>query len=264
MHVITLLNEKGGVGKTTLATHIAAGLAIKGHRVLLVDTDAQGHATLMMGHRKQPGLYNLLARRESWKKVMRFVQPDFYSPSAIEGRLYLLPSNVETRAIPSVVSDLTLFARRIAELRSSIDVVIVDTPPTPSMLHGSVYLATDYLLYPTQSHFLSFDGLAESMARLEEITANRSQFNLPNIQILGIVPTMHRAQTVDQSENLHDLQERFGVLVWDSIANRTAWTEATSSGKLVWMIDDSAAAAHDIQRVIDRVSSVVSHERQAQ
>lgn len=78
MKIITLLNEKGGVGKTTIATHIAAGLAVRGMRVLLVDADPQGHATVSLGLQKEPGLYDLLVRDATFKSVLRFIPPKAY------------------------------------------------------------------------------------------------------------------------------------------------------------------------------------------
>ena len=78
MKIITLLNEKGGVGKTTLATHIAAGLAFRGFRVVLVDADPQGHATVALGLPKEPGLYDLLVRDAPFKSVLRFIPAQVY------------------------------------------------------------------------------------------------------------------------------------------------------------------------------------------
>src|SRR3954466_5276087 len=110
MKVTTLLNEKGGVGKSTLATHIAAGLSIKGLRVLLIDADAQGHAGLSLGMAKAPGLYDLLARDAEWDQVLRVPsEANFAIPGErVTGELWLLPSNVETRVIPMVIDDVLL------------------------------------------------------------------------------------------------------------------------------------------------------------
>ena len=71
MKIVTLLNEKGGVGKTTTATHLAAGLAIRGHRVLLLDTDPQGHATVTLGNKKMPGFYDLMVRNAAFEDIVR-------------------------------------------------------------------------------------------------------------------------------------------------------------------------------------------------
>lgn len=262
MRIITFVNEKGGVGKTTLAVHVAAGLAKRGFRVALADLDPQGHAALMLGIEKEPGLYNMLVRREPWKNILRYIQPDFYSNTEITGHLFLLPSNVHTRHIPTEISDLGLFGRRLKELENGIDIFIIDTPPTPSMLHGSAYMATTDIIYPTKLEMLSFDGLAESMARLDEIAEQRAEFNLPAINIAGIVPMMYRSQTVDQSENLKNLRETFGDLVLKPIVNRTAWTEATTNTTLVWMLEGSAAATKEINHIIDHIAKgMVAYER---
>jgi chromosome partitioning protein len=78
MHVITLLNEKGGVGKTTLATHIGAGLAVRGLRVIIIDADPQGHATVSLGMQRKPGLYDLLVRDASFTSVLQQVPHETY------------------------------------------------------------------------------------------------------------------------------------------------------------------------------------------
>src|SRR5690606_25634542 len=99
MKVVTLLNEKGGVGKTTVAVHIAAGLAVNGHRVLLVDADPEGHATVMYGLGKEHGVYGLLVRHATYQRLVRPISPELYEVPAqpVRGKLYLLPSNIETR-----------------------------------------------------------------------------------------------------------------------------------------------------------------------
>src|SRR5690349_6791367 len=145
MKVISLINEKGGVGKTTLAAHIAAGLAIRRYRVVLADAAPQGHATLSLGLRKERGLYDLVGRDAPFKDVLRLVPPDVYGipGAAHKGELYVIPSNAETRNIANTISDPFTADDRLTELEDLIDIVVFDTSPTPSLLHGAIYLATD-------------------------------------------------------------------------------------------------------------------------
>ncbi len=261
MQTITLLNEKGGVGKTTLATHIAAGLANQGKRVVLIDTDAQAHATLAFGLAKEPGMYQLMVRKAHWNEVLRGVSPDLYSLEQTKGALFLLPSNIETRAIPLMIDDVTLFRTRLQELENHIDVVVIDTPPTPSMLHGSAYLATDYVIYPTKCEYWSFDGLIESLARREQINDRKQSLGFGEIKTLGIIPTLHRSNTVEHTENLQELKQRYGDLVWRPLHMRTAWTEATRVMQTVWMLDPEGGAAKEMRRVIKQISGVLYGEQ---
>lgn len=255
MKVITLLNEKGGVGKTTLAIHIAAGLAARGQRVLLVDADPQGHATVMNGLPKEPGLYNLLVRDMPFKEVMRFVPPDTYAVPGqpMTGQLFVIPSNVETRNIANSISDAFAVHDRFRDLERAVDYVVFDTSPTPSLLHGSIYLATDAILYPTKCEFLAFDGLVESINHRQAAQAARDKWNLGPIHVLGIVPTMYRNQTVEHSENLKELHKQFGDLVWPPIMQRTIWAEATTLRRPVFSIAPETKAAREAWGMIDRV-----------
>src|SRR5262245_24919058 len=117
MKIITLLNEKGGVGKTTMAATIGAGLAIMGYRVMLIDADPQGHLTLSFGIKRQYSLYNLLVRDEEFSKpgIVVPVPPEVYAlPNAktpSTGRLFIVPGNRETRLIAQALEGETFAVR---------------------------------------------------------------------------------------------------------------------------------------------------------
>lgn len=255
MKVIALTNEKGGVGKTTIALHLAAGLAIRGYRVVIVDSDPQGHATISLGLKKEPGLYDLLVRSSAFKDVLRVPAVESYSnpEQPPKGQLYAVPSNVETRSIPMQISDAFAVEDRFRELDGVVDVVVFDTSPTPSLLHGSIYLATDAIIYPTKCEFLSFDGLVESLTHREMIQPTRKRWGLENIEIMGIVPTMYRSATLVHQENLNKLRARFNKLVWPEIAMRTTWAEASSVGQLVYRFAPDSSAAREAWGIVDRV-----------
>jgi chromosome partitioning protein len=265
MKIITLLNEKGGVGKTTLATHIAAGLAIRGYKVVLVDADPQGHATVSMGLSKEPGLYDLLVRDGNFKSILRPVPPEYFSlPEAeAQGRLFVVAGNEETRSIANQVSDAFMVADRFRELNGLIDVVIFDTSPTPSLLHGSIYLATNAIVYPTKCEYLSFDGLVESLRHRERFEPSRSKWGLGPIQILGIVPMMYRANTVLHQENLKELVDIYGKSVWEPVAMRTTWAEASNLGQLIYTFDANSRATEEMQRIVSRVEKYLNDQTSA-
>lgn len=263
MKTITLLNEKGGVGKTTLANHLAWGLAARGKRVLLVDGDPQGHATIRAGLKKGPGLYDLLVRDGEWKATARLVAPERYGVPGEripQGKLYVLPSNVETRNIANSISDAERLAVRLMEMQPFVDYVVIDSSPTPSLLHGVFYTATDAVLYPTQLAMGSFDGLVESIHRRTAADAVRSNhWSLPAIEVLGIVPTMYRSVTGEQRDNLNKLKAQFGALVWNEIPQATIWTESESYMRPVFALSPSSAAAGHVWEMIDKVEARYSN-----
>lgn len=261
MTTITLLNEKGGVGKTTLAVHIAAGLAVIGLRVVLVDADPQANATLLLNSAPRPGLYDLLVRNARFRDVLGVVPPEVYEPpnKKAKGELLLLPGNVETRNIASAIDDATLVAQRFAELEQyQVDAVIVDTSPTPSLLHGAIYLATDAILYPTTCQYLPFMGLMASLRHREEADKKRSEIGLRGIRVMGIVPTMYQGRTVEQSENLTQLQTAYGNMVWDALPHRTLWQEAATLRRAVWGIAPRSAAAKEAWKLAAKVMEGVT------
>lgn len=251
MKTFTVLNEKGGTGKTTVAITAAAGLASRGKEVLVVDADEQGHATLALGERKYPGLYDLLVRDAPYRDVLRAVDPSRYGGDG-RSRLYLIGSNVETRSIANLISDAFLMKTRLAELADVFDYCIIDTSPTPSLLHGAIYLATDHILYPTELEFLSFDGLAESLKRLQ---ASQRLHN-SGIEIAGIVPNKFRSTTLEHRENLAELKAQFGALVWDPIPQSIVWAETARYAMPIFVHAPGHDAALAAWEIIDRIEGV--------
>jgi chromosome partitioning protein len=259
MKIVTLLNEKGGVGKTTLSTHIAAGLAVRGRRVILIDSDPQGHAGAMFGLEPEAGLYDLLVRNAPFRDVLRVIPAEIYQPPDMpaKGLLAIVPSNLETRNIPNMISNIFAVKQRLDELAEFADVVIFDTSPTPSLLHGAIYIATNGIIYPTELSALSFKSLMESMHRRGQFVTTKSQMGLGDIFTLGIVPTKARLKTVEHSENLAVLKEQYGKLVWPPISLSITWEESAMQHKPVFSYAPESVAAKQGWRLIDRVDATI-------
>jgi chromosome partitioning protein len=255
MKILTLLNEKGGVGKTTLTVHIAAGLALQGFRVLVIDADPQGHASVALGVKRAPGLYNLLVRNASYKEVLVSVAPEMYQlpGQTSEGSLWVLPSNEETRVIPMLVSDGMLLVRQMQSLQHAFDVVLIDTSPTPSLLHSMIYIATDAIVYPTECEYLSLDGLSQSLRHRDELQKIRSQWGFQPLDIMGIVPTKYRASTLLHNNNLERLRKSFGDKVWGPLALATIWGEASAMRRPVFQLAPDSKAAQEMWNIVTKV-----------
>lgn len=254
MQIITLLNEKGGVGKTSQAIHLAAGLAIRDARVLLIDTDPQANAT---GHMRIPasdGAFRLLAQEAEWRDVLLTIDPEIWAGAyPTNGSLWLLPSHVNNRVIPMVVDDPDLFAERLDELRELIDYVIIDTPPTPSMLHTMIYRCSDYILMPTQFDIYSLEGLAKTAGRVAKEREIRPSLGLPPLHLLGIQPTMYR-RTNAHEYGMSEVTAHFGPdVVWPPMALRTAWSDAAGNGKTLYADSAGSEAELEAWSMVDHV-----------
>jgi len=268
MKVVNLSNEKGGCGKTTLAVTIAAGLAARGNRVLLVDSDAQGHATRSVGIAKYPGFYDLLVRDANWQDVLKPALPNFWGvqPAQAEGganaypaddyRLWVLGSNVETANVANSISDAWKLYDRLQELADRFEYVVIDTAPTPSLLHGAIYLASDFLIYPTQAELLGLDGLVSSVAHHKNFSTMRA------MKIGGIVPMMVRPQTWEHTQMLRSLRKQYNTeqqeLVWPEITESIVWAEASRAARAVFAYRPDHQAAEQALALVARVEALAS------
>jgi len=263
MHVITFVNEKGGVGKTTLAVHLACGLAARGKKVVVVDGDPQGHATIRLGVRKSPALYDLLVRDAEWTSCVRAVPPERFGipgHTLPTGKLWIVPSNVETRNINDSIADADTFILRIEELEETkaVDALIIDTSPTPSKLHGAFYSVTQFIIHPTKLTTTSFDGLVESINRRQAAdNARARRWGFQPIHTAGIIPVEYRANTDEQRHNFNELVKQFGDLVWRPIPQRTIWTESESRALPVYSLDPASDAAGDAWELVDRMEDLL-------
>ena len=248
--VVTFSNEKGGVGKTACAVHTAAGLAAQGRKVLLIDSDPQGHATTLVGHPKAGHLYDLLARSAPFRQVMKPVAPEFYGSHEPKSRLMLIAGNVETYHIGNVQGNMYVLAERLQEVRQLFDTIIIDTSPTPSLLHAVIYLATDYIVYPTVPEYLSLDGLVESMTHLDSFRTLRE------VQIAGIQPTMVREQTWEHRDLMERLGEKYEGLIWESITRSIIWPEAARARLPVFVYNPTHQASEQVWTMVRHIEEL--------
>jgi chromosome partitioning protein len=257
MNVITFLNEKGGVGKTTMASAVAAVMAARGKRVVLIDADPQGHATIMLGHDKSPGLYSLIVHQRSWSDTLFQTNPSVWGGNDTSGELLLLPGNIETMAIP-IVCDPTLRLReRLTQLEKWADIIIIDTPPTPSALQTMIYLATSHLIYPSKCEHLSLDGLAESSSRLSNLNKTRQMFGINEVTLLGVLPTMVNKTEAHRYGKML-ITRHFGEHnVLPSISQSTVWSDANFSNQLLPAYAPKHPAYDQLARLTDKIQELL-------
>ena len=264
MQTVTFLNHKGGVGKTSLSVLVACGLAAKGLRVMLVDSDPQGHASVALGVEKSPNFYDLLVRGKPYGECLTVIPPERYMrngksiPSSQaglkingevvdeqpeqQGVLYLLAGNEETAGI-DMMKNVSVIRRRFADMNQDVDVIVVDTSPSPTQLHAGIYMATDHIVYVTEAELLAFDGLKSSLTYIEPANQFRFDNGITQINVMGIVVNKYREGTTQHPENLKSMQEMYGDYIWDPIAMRIAWSDVNMLGIPVYNYIDKQATS---------------------
>ena len=255
--VIVVTNRKGGVGKTTVATHLGAALALGGQRVGMIDTDPQGHCSAYFNMSKEAGLYNVYAGDVPIVNVVREVPKDRFAPAESNpSPLYLLPGNKQTSAIPVTDGYDAFRFREIVEEMAEVyqlDWIIVDTGPTANIFDSAVFFAATHFLYVTESARLSFDGLQSSMAELESINTRHSRFRTWNAEIVGIIPNKSRLNTNIQRSRTGDLVNHYRNIVWEPIPLATLWQEACEYGMTVFAFAPESREARIAWRMAERL-----------
>lgn len=263
MKVITLLNEKGGVGKTTLATHIAAGLAIRGFRTLLIDTDAQeANATETLGVQRFAGIYNLLLRPDrpegEWKSCLVRVPDEFIGHP--ESELWLVPSNAESKDLNNKIEDLFVLRDRLEEVQDVFDYVVIDCPPSPGLFAAVILATTDHLIIPTELERASAGtAVHATVQRAERNKRAVQRAGEHGVEIMMIVPNKYRRTDL---HNLHlntllngdDTFDGYGDLVWqEPIPNHTVIGEAAQFEQSLFAYAPSHATTSLFERLVERI-----------
>jgi chromosome partitioning protein len=252
MKTIAFLNAKGGVGKTTGATTLAAGLAISGYRVLIIDADGQAHATAAFGATPSPAFYNLMVRRETrWEDSLVVVKPERFAEGTIDGQLVVLPGNHESMLVPMATNDSMMFLKRLREVDRVFDYVIVDTSPTPSLLNAAIFMAVDSVIYPTELEYYSLKALGNSINDTDQFSGEREKIGRTAIQKLGILPTMYQGNTVEHSENRDGLIEKHGELIRPPITKSIVWAEAAMARLSIFAFEPRGKAAREAWQMVE-------------
>lgn len=229
--VTAIANQKGGVGKTTTAVNLAACLAAGGRSVLLADFDPQGNATQGLGVDK-----NTLENTIYDALVNDIAMSDVVLPTEVD-QLRLAPSNRELVGAEVELVEMErreyVFRERLAPLRDAYDHIIIDCPPSLSLLTLNALVASDDVIIPLQCEYYALEGLSEL---LQTVILVRDKLS-PSLRVLGVLLTMFQHTNLSR-QVVDDVRDYLGNKVFETVIPRNVTlSEAPSFGKPVILYD---------------------------
>jgi len=234
--IISVINQKGGVGKTTTVINLAAGLTMKGKKILVIDLDPQGNATTGLGVSNTDSELTIYSVLNGNKKISEVIQSTKFE------NLNLITSNVDLSGLEVETAGDSRRAFKLKDELASIlndsgasyDYILIDCPPSLSLLTIMALVASNELVVPLQTEFFALEGLTQLMKTIERIKSNLN----PSLNIRGILLTMYDKRNKLSGEVEQEARNYFKEKVYQTIIPRNVrLSEAPSHGVPVLLYD---------------------------
>ncbi len=248
--VITVTNQKGGVGKTTTSINLAFYLAKRGKKTLLIDFDPQGNATSGLGVDKRElkkTMCDVMLGEAELKDIILLANQK-------NKKFYIAPTipelaNVEVQ-MAEMEDKFRILKKAIVAISKEYDFIVIDSPPSLSLLTVNGMIAANYLLLPVQTEFYALEGVAQL---LESMNLVKKAMN-PRLQLLGVLATMYDRRTVLSSQTLAELKRYFKDKVFETtIPRNVRLAEAPSHGVAIGQYDRFSKGAKAYKALADEV-----------
>ena len=242
--VISIVNQKGGVGKTTTAINLGAALSRLGKFVLLVDLDPQANASSGLGidyRNLEYGVYDVLMGEKGFRDIIRNTPHDGYkiAPATID------LAGVSIELVNKEEREFQL-AKQILQIRNDYDYVLIDCPPSLGLLTINALVASDEVLIPVQSEYYALEGLGQLLQTVQLVRDNLK----PDLSVRGAVITMFDKRNKLSQQVLEELYQHFPHYVYRStIPRNVRLTEAPSHGISIFDYDEKSKGARAYERL---------------
>ena len=248
--IIAVANQKGGVGKTTTAVNLSAGLASLDKRVLLIDSDPQGNATSGIGLNKPDLPKTIYAVLTDGLDIKEAILPTEYKVDVLPANIELAGAEVE---LVAAMSREMRLKKAVEKVRDEYDFIIIDCPPSLGLLTLNALAAADSLLIPIQCEFYALEGVSQLLQTIELVKENLNEA----LSIEGVVLTMYDSRTKLAGQVAQEVRENFGDLVYATTVPRNVrLSEAPSYGQPILAYDKKSKGS---QVYLKLAQEVINH-----
>lgn len=251
--IISFMNQKGGTGKTTSCLNVGACLSQQGYKVLLVDLDPQGHLTIHSGISLQPenmSIYEVLTDKANIKEAI--LKSDLFS-------FDLLPSDIRLSGVDLELSSMIkreeILKRKLKDVKGDYDFILIDNPPTLSLITLNSMTASNSVVIPVQAQYLAYHGLKKLIESIEVVKS--SELN-PELFISGVFVTMYDPRRNLDITVLNELNKLLPEKIYKTqINNNVSLAEASANGQDIFNYKNNSVGAQQYREVTKEILATI-------